>query len=297
MKRIILFLLTNLAVVLVISITTSLLGVNQFLTAQGLNLGLLLGFSAVVGFTGSFISLFISKWMAKQAYGIEVIKTPSNDGERWLLETVREYAQRSGIAIPEVGIYDSPEANAFATGPSRNNALVAVSTGLLAQMNRRQVEGVIGHEIAHVANGDMVTMTLLQGVLNTFVIFFARIVGYAIDQFFKKDDEEGIGFGYYIGSFVCEILFGMLASLLVMAYSRHREFHADAGGARLAGRDAMISGLQQLQMIYENGGVIDDRDRASAAFKISGKTGGLMALFASHPPLEERIEALKRMKI
>lgn len=299
MKRIFLFLLTNLAVMILIGIVTRLLGVDRFLTAQGLNYASLLGFAAVIGFSGSFISLFMSKWMAKQAYGIEVITTPRNEGERWLLETVREYSQRAGIAMPEVGLYDSPEVNAFATGPSKSNSLVAVSTGLLAQMNRRQVEGVLGHEIAHIANGDMVTMTLLQGVLNTFVVFLSRVVGFAIDQFMRRDEdrEEGVGLGYYIGSFVCEILFGLFASLLVMAYSRHREFHADAGGARLAGREAMIGGLQQLMVIQEGGGFLDERSRALNAFKISGKTGGLLALFASHPPLEERIEALKRLKM
>jgi heat shock protein HtpX len=298
-KRIILFLLTNLAVMILIGIVTRLLGVDRFLTAQGLNYGLLLGFAAVIGFGGSFFSLYISKWMAKKAYGIEVITSPRNEGERWLMETVREYSQRAGIAMPEVGIYDSPEANAFATGPSRSNSLVAVSTGLLAQMNRRQVEGVLGHEIAHIANGDMVTMTLLQGVLNTFVVFLSRVVGFAIDQFMRRNDdsEEGIGMGYYLGSIVCEIVFGLFASLIVMAYSRHREFHADAGGARLAGRDAMIGGLQQLQAIHENGGFLDERSKALSAFKISGKSGGMLALFSSHPPLEERIEALQKLKI
>jgi heat shock protein HtpX len=298
MKRVFLFLLLNVAVMVVLSIAVRILGVDHFLTQHGINYGMLLGFSAVIGFTGSFISLFISKWMAKQMYGIEVIETPRTESEHWLFDTVREFSQRAGIPLPEIGIYDSPEANAFATGASRSSSLVAVSTGLLTQMNRRQVEGVIGHEITHIANGDMVTMTLLQGVLNTFVIFLSRVAGFAIDQFLRRNDsrDEGPGLGYFLGSLACQILFGLLASMILMTYSRRREFAADAGGAALAGKDAMIGGLQQLQLITASGGVLDDRSGTFSAFKISGKTGGFMALLASHPPLEVRIAALQNQR-
>ncbi len=297
MKRVILFIATNLAVMLVLSLTTSLLGFNRFIEGNGLNMGALLGFAAVFGFLGSFISLWMSKWIAKTAYNIQIIESPRSEAERWLFETIQEQAKIAEIPMPEVGVYDSPEANAFATGPSRNNALVAVSSGLLSSMRKREVEGVLAHEIAHIANGDMVTMTLLQGVLNTFVIFISRVVGFVIDRAISKNDDErsGVGFGYYIAVFVCEIVFGMLASMVVMWHSRRREFSADADAARIWGRDPIRDALVRLKEITENGGVLDDRSKALAAFKIN-HPGGWMKAFASHPPLEERIEALNKMQ-
>jgi heat shock protein HtpX len=297
MKRIALFIATNLAVVLVLTIVTHLLGVDGWLTARGLNYPMLLVFSLVIGFGGSFFSLAISKWMAKAAYHIQVIRQPQSDVEAWLLGKVREQAGKAGISMPEVGIYDSPEANAFATGPSRHHALVAVSTGLLQNMRPRDVEGVLAHEVSHVANGDMVTMTLLQGTLNTFVIFLSRVLGFALDQFLRRGDDErhGPGIGYLLGSLVCQVLLGILASLIVLAYSRHREFRADAMGAQLEGKDAMIGGLRRLKQITEGGGVVDDRSPALSAFKINHPTG-VMRLLMSHPPLEERIAALERSR-
>jgi len=297
MKRVVLFVVTNLAVLVVISILVHLLGADRWLKPHGLDLTMLLVFSAIVGFSGSFISLAISKWMAKFAYNIQIIDRPGSQAERWLLERVDQYARQAGIKRPEVGVYESPEVNAFATGPSRNNALVAVSSGLIERMNPRQIEGVIAHEVAHIANGDMVTMTLLQGVLNTFVVFLSRVLGFVIDQALRRgDDRGGVGIGYFLGSLVCQILLGILASLVVMAYSRRREFKADAMGARLAGRDAMIGALRRLQDIMDSGGVLDNRSPALSAFKINNRSGGLMALFASHPPLEARIAALERLK-
>ncbi|MCX8156318.1 MAG: protease HtpX [Verrucomicrobiae bacterium] len=296
MKRIILFVLTNIAVLAVLAVAAHLLGVDKYLTSAGLNLSMLLIFSAILGFSGSFISLLISKWMAKMAYGIQVIDRPQDATEAWLVNTVARFAEQAGIRTPEVGIYDSPEVNAFATGPTRNNALVAVSSGLLRQMNQRQAEAVLAHEVAHVANGDMVTMTLLQGVLNTFVVFLSRVFGFLIDSALRRDnDRGGVGIGYFLGSIVCQIVLGILATMIVMAYSRHREYRADAMGAQLAGRSNMISALQRLNEIMHGGGVLDDRSPALSAFKINNKPSGLLALFASHPPLEKRIEALQRM--
>lgn len=300
MKRVILFVLTNLAVILLISIITSLLGVNHWITAHGLDYSQLLVFCAVFGFIGSFISLAMSRWMAKQAFNIQVIDQPSTSSEEWLVETVRDLTSRAGLPMPEVGIYDSPEVNAFATGPSRNRALVAVSSGLLNNMNRDQAEGVLGHEVTHIANGDMVTMALLQGVLNTFVMFFARVIGFAIDQAMRRDDrdrEGGVGFGYFIATWVCEIILGLLASLIVCAYSRRREFAADAGSAHLTGKEKMISALERLDQVVHQGGVLDDRAPAMAAFKINGRMGeGFSHLWMTHPPLEERIAALERLE-
>jgi len=298
MKRMFLFLATNLAIIVVISITTSIFGFDRFITANGLNLEALLGFSLVVGFTGSFISLWISKWMAKQTYGIYIIESPKNSGESWLLETVRSQAHKAGVSMPEVGIYDSPEVNAFATGSSKNNALVAVSTGLMSQMSHRQIEGVRAHEVSHIANGDMVTMALIQGVLNTFVVFISKVAGFLVDQALRRDNEEnnGVGMGYFITSIVCEIFLGILASMIVMAFSRRREFAADADAARIWGKESIIDALTQLNTIMDRGGVMDDRAKAISSFKISGaKKGGLLSLFASHPPLEDRIEALKKL--
>jgi heat shock protein HtpX len=233
--------------------------------------------------------------MAKLTHHIHVIQSPQSQAEAWLVGKVREQAEKAGIAMPEVGIYESPEANAFATGPSRNNALVAVSTGLLQQMRPREVEGVLAHEVSHVANGDMVTMTLLQGTLNTFVVFLSRVLGFALDQALRRgdDDRRGPGMGYFLGSLICQVVLGILASMIVMAYSRRREFRADAMGAQLEGRDAMIGGLRRLKQITESGGVIDNRSASLAAFKINHPTG-VMRLFMSHPPLDERIAALER---
>lgn len=291
-KRIALFLVTNLAVVLVLSITASVLGVNRFLTSNGLNLGMLLIFAALMGFGGSFISLLMSKPMAKWSTGAQVIQQPSNELEHWLVSTVARQAQIAGIGMPEVAIYEG-EPNAFATGASRDNALVAVSTGLLYNMSRDEVEAVLAHEVAHVANGDMVTLTLIQGVVNTFVIFFARIVGYFVDQMLRKDDEEntGPGLGYMVTVIVCEIVFGILASVIVMYFSRQREFRADEGAARIMGTtQPMIRALQRL------GGVeVSSLPKEMAASGIAGGRGW-SEWFASHPSIEDRIHALAQLR-
>ncbi len=293
MKRVFLFVLTNLAVVLVLSLTARLLGVDRFLTQNGLNLAQLLVFSAVFGMGGSFISLAMSKWVAKRSVGAYVIEQPRDQTELWLVETVRRQAQQAGIGMPEVAIYDSPDPNAFATGASRNNALVAVSTGLLANMSADEVEGVLAHEVSHVANGDMVTLTLIQGIVNTFVIFLSRVVGYVVDRALSGNrDEEGggVGIGYFVTSMVCEILFGILASMIVMWFSRQREFRADAGGAYLAGTHKMVAALERLRSIHEPSHLPSQM----AAFGIQGGGGDwLQKLFTSHPPLEERIAALR----
>jgi heat shock protein HtpX len=289
MKRIFLFVVTNLAVLIVLSVTARILGIDRILTANGLNMGALLMFAALFGFGGAIISLLMSKWMAKMSTGAKVIAQPTSAAEQWLVETVRRQAQQAGIGMPEVAIYDAPEINAFATGANRNNALVAVSTGLLNNMTREEAEAVLGHEVSHVANGDMITLTLIQGVVNTFVIFIARVVGYFVDRVVLKN-EEGAGIGYYVTSIVAEIVLGILASVIVMWFSRQREFRADAGGASLAGRDRMIAALQRLKA---NHGV-STLPEAAKAFGISGKTrGGLARLFMSHPPLDERIDALR----
>jgi heat shock protein HtpX len=289
MKRVFLFVATNLAVVLVLSVTLRLLGVDRILDEQGtgLNLTNLLIFSAVFGFAGSFISLAISKWSAKRSMGVRVIDQPRNAHEAWLVDTVRRQAQVAGIGMPEVGIFDSPEVNAFATGARRDNALVAVSTGLLNAMSRTEAEAVLAHEVSHVANGDMVTLTLIQGVVNTFVIFISRVVGYVIDRMIFKT-ERGHGPGYWITVIVAEIVLGILATMIVMWFSRYREFRADAGGAQLAGRNQMIAALERLRL--QQAAPLPDK---MAAFGING--GGrnsFTRLFMSHPPLEERIAAL-----
>jgi len=293
MKRILLFVATNLAVVLLLGMVARLLGVDRFLYQSGLNLPSLLIFAAIFGMGGSLISLLTSKWIAKMSVGAQIIEQPRTQTERWLVETVRRQAQAAGIGMPEVALYQSPEPNAFATGANRNNALVAVSTGLLEQMDADEVEAVLGHEVSHVANGDMVTLSLIQGVLNTFVIVLARVVGYAVDRALSSSNEEnrGPGIGYMLTSFVMEILFGFLASLIVMWFSRYREFHADAGGARLAGRGKMIAALERLQQLHEP----SQLPSQMAAFGINGGLGeGLRKLFMTHPPLEERIAALRR---
>lgn len=295
--RILLFLLTNAAVLLLISIIFQVLGLGAYLDQQGVNLNLnaLLLMSAIIGMSGSFISLLTSKWMAKRAMGVYVIERPTNATEQWLVETVARLARSAGIGMPEVGIFEAPEANAFATGMSKNDALVAVSTGLLQQMDSDEVEAVLGHEITHVANGDMVTLGLLQGVVNTFVYFFATIVGHLVDRtVFRSDDERGgYGPGYYITQMLAQILLSILATMIVMWFSRWREFRADAGGARLAGRHKMIGALRALQRAHEQ----VELPGQLAAFGINGGlAGGLQRLFMSHPPLEERIAALQNQR-
>ena len=288
MKRIALFVLTNLAVMVVLSITARLLGVDRFLTANGLNLGALLGFSLIMGFGGSIISLLMSKSMAKWSTGAVVINEPRNADEAWIVNTVQKFAAKAGIAMPEVAIYEG-EPNAFATGASKNASLVAVSTGLLHGMTREEVEAVIGHEVAHIANGDMVTMTLIQGVMNTFVIFLSRVIGYAVDSFLRKGDEResGPGIGYMVTSFVLELVLGFLASIIVAWFSRQREFRADAGAAQLMGRkQPMINALARLGGL-EPGALPQNM----AAFGIAD---GLGKLFSTHPPLEERIARLQQ---
>ncbi len=287
MKRIILFLVTNLAVMLVLGVITSLLGINRFLTTNGLNLPMLLAFSAVVGFTGAIFSLLISKPMAKWSTGAQVIDNPRNETERWLVETVRRLANKANIGMPEVAIYEG-EANAFATGAFKNSALVAVSTGLLESMSKEEVEAVLGHEIAHITNGDMVTLTLIQGVVNTFVVFLSKVVGYFVDRVVLKNDRDGPGIGYYVTDMVCQIVFGLLASIIVAWFSRQREFRADAGSAALLGRpQPMINALSRLGGLQPG-----ELPKSMAASGISDKAG-VMALFSSHPPIEERIAALQ----
>jgi heat shock protein HtpX len=286
MKRIMLFILTNLAVMLVLTVVTRLLGVDRFLTANGLNLGSLLVFSAVIGFGGATISLLMSKWMAKMSTGAQVISHASTADEQWLLDTVQRLSRSAGIGMPEVAVYEG-EPNAFATGAFRNEALVAVSTGLLQSMNRDEIEAVLAHEVAHVANGDMVTLTLIQGVVNTFVVFLSRVVGYFVDRVILKNDRD-VGMGYYITSIVCEIVFGIAASAVVAWFSRQREFRADAGAARYMGTpSAMISALGRLGQLQTG-----ELPKNMAASGIAG--GGLMAIFSSHPPLEERIARLQQ---
>ena len=290
MKRIALFLVTNLAIVLVLSIVLRLLGVERILQAEGvdLDLGALLVFAAVIGFGGSLISLALSKWTAKRMTGARVIDQPRDQTEAWLVETVRRQAQAAGIGMPEVAIYDAPDVNAFATGMSRNNALVAVSSGLLRGMTRDEAEAVLGHEVSHVANGDMVTLALIQGVVNTFVIFISRVVGHVVDRVVFKT-ERGHGPAFFITSIIAQLVLGILASIIVMWFSRQREFRADAGGATLAGREKMVAALERLA-----GAKPEPLPDQLAAFGIAGGLGdGLKRLFMTHPPLAERIAALK----
>lgn len=296
LKRIALFLATNLAIVVVISIILSIFNVQPYLTQHGLNYESLLIYAAVIGFAGSFISLFISKWMAIHAFNIEIIKKPTTEVEFWLIAIVKKLVKQNGIGMPEVGIYQSPEPNAFATGWNKNNALVAFSTGLLASMDQDEIEGVLGHEVSHIANGDMVTLTLIQGVVNTFVIFFARIAAFFVSQFFRRDDSEGMhdGFVYYGVALLFEIFFGILATMIVMWFSRYREFRADAGSAKTVGKEKMIKALERLQQVM-NKTPEDDRAPAFNAMKITGHHRWL-ALFSSHPPLEKRIKALRKVR-
>jgi heat shock protein HtpX len=286
MKRIFLFVLTNLAVVVVLGIVSSLLGVNRYLTANGLNLGMLLGFAAVMGFGGAIISLLISKPVAKWSSGVRVIDPPQNSDEAWIVSTVKKFADKAGIGMPEVGIFEG-EPNAFATGAFKNSALVAVSTGLLQGMTREEVEAVIGHEVSHISNGDMVTMTLIQGVMNTFVVFLSRVIGYAVDGFLSKgENRSGPGIGYYITTIVLDILLGFAAAIVVAWFSRHREFRADAGSAHLLGRkQPMINALARL------GGMVPGE--LPKGLQALGITSGVGKLFSTHPPIEERIAALQ----
>jgi len=288
MKRILLFLITNFAILLVASATLRLLGVEPWLNQQGINFTSLLIFGAVLGFGGAFVSLAISKWAAKRMMGVQLIAEPRNEAERWLVETVRRQAQLAGIGMPEVGVFNAPEPNAFATGARRDKALVAVSTGLLQRMGRPEVEAVLGHEVSHVANGDMVTLTLIQGVVNTFVFVLSRLIGNIVDKVVFRN-ERGHGPAFWITTMVAELVLAFLATMIVMWFSRQREFRADSGGARLAGRQNMIGALEALKR--SQGHPLPDK---MAAFGISGGMGqGLKRLFMSHPPLEERIAALR----
>lgn len=288
MKRIFLFLVTNLAVVLVLSVVARLLGIDQYMTARGGDLGGLLVFAALFGFGGALISLAISKWMAKRSMGVRVITQPANPTEQWLVNTVRAQAEQAGIGMPEVGIFDSPQPNAFATGARRDAALVAVSSGLLRSMSQKEAEAVLAHEVSHVANGDMVTLTLIQGIVNTFVIFLARVIGGLVDR-----REDGRGMAYFATVMVAELVLGILASMIVMWFSRQREFRADAGGAHLAGTANMIGALERLKAAHPQA-----LPSQMAAFGIAGGPGaGLKRLFMSHPPLDERIAALRNARL
>ena len=289
MKRIVLFLMTNLAVMLVLGLAVNLLGLNRFLTANGLDLTSLLGFSLVMGFGGAFISLLISKPMAKWTTRLQVINDSNDPTHAWLVTTVRRFADQAGVSMPEVGVYEGAP-NAFATGAFKNSALVAVSTGLLQSMTREEVEAVIGHEVAHVANGDMVTMALIQGVMNTFVVFLSRVIGYFVDKVVLRNDRQGPGIGYYVTTIVLDILLGVVAAIIVAWFSRQREFRADAGAARLMGRkQPMINALARL-------GGLDpgEMPKAMQSLGISSRPSGVMALFSSHPPMEERIARLQQ---
>jgi heat shock protein HtpX len=287
MKRIFLFVLTNIAVVVVLGIVASLLGVNKFLDSNGLNLGALLGFALIMGFGGAIISLLMSKWIAKMSSGVKLIDQPANADEAWIVDTVRKLADKAGIGMPEVGIFEG-DPNAFATGAFRDSALVAVSTGLLQNMTHEEIEAVLAHEVAHIANGDMVTMALIQGVMNTFVVFISRIVGYAVDSFLRKNDEEntGPGMGYFITTIVMDILLGFVAAIIVAWFSRQREFRADASAAQLMGRkQPMINALARLGGVHTA-----ELPKSMAAMGIAG---GIGQLFSTHPPIEDRIAALQ----
>ena len=292
MKRIALLIATNLAVLMLLGLVMQVFGIDEWLARRGQSYEALLVLSAVFGFGGAFISLLVSKWMAKMAMGVKVITQPSSEVEQWLVATVRSHAQKAGIGMPEVGVFQSPDPNAFATGASRNASLVAVSTGLLSNMRRDEVEAVLGHEIAHVANGDMVTLTLIQGVLNTFVIFLARIIGGLVDSAMRGNSEDrGPGFGYFIIVMLAQLVLGLFASMIVAAYSRRREFRADAGGADLAGTRSMIGALEALRRAHTPSRLPE----SLKAFGINGeKPGALQQLFMSHPPLEKRIAALEQ---
>ena len=291
MKRVFYFLVTNLAIVLVLSITMRLLGVEPFLNANGLNLNSLLIFASIMGFGGAFISLAISKWSAKQMSGAVTIDNPKTPDEIWLIDIVKKQSQKVGIQMPEVAIFDSPVVNAFATGMSRDSSLVAVSSGLLNMMTKDEAEAVIGHEMSHIANGDMVTLTLIQGVVNTFVLFFSRVIGYTVDKVVFKT-KEGTGPAFFITMIISELLLGVLASIVVMWFSRQREYRADFGGGQLAGKQKMIAALQRLKVQYESSAALP---KSIAAFGISGEQGmGLKELFSTHPSLDDRIARLQQ---
>ena len=291
MKRIFYFLVTNLAIVLVLSITMRLLGVEPFLNANGLNLNSLLIFASVMGFGGAFISLAISKWSAKQMSGAVTIDNPKTPDEIWLIDIVKKQSQKVGIQMPEVAIFDSPVVNAFATGMSRDSSLVAVSSGLLNMMTKDEAEAVIGHEMSHIANGDMVTLTLIQGVVNTFLLFFSRVIGYTVDKVVFKT-KEGTGPAFFITMIISELLLGVLASIVVMWFSRQREYRADFGGGQLAGKQKMIAALKRLKVQYESSAALP---KSIAAFGISGEQGmGLRELFSTHPSLDDRIARLQQ---
>jgi len=291
MKRIVLFILTNLAVMLVLGIAASLLGVNRYLTANGLNLGMLLGFAAIMGFGGAFISLLMSKPMAKWSTGAELINNSPDPTHRWIVATVQRHAERAGIAMPEVAMYEG-DPNAFATGAFKNSALVAVSTGLVQSMTRDEVEAVLGHEVAHVANGDMVTLTLIQGVMNTFVVFLSRVIGYFVDKVLLRNQNEGVGIGYIVTTIVLDIVLGFVAAIIVAWFSRQREYRADAGAAQLMGnRQPMINALARLGGLHSG-----ELPKTIQAMGINRAPSGLMALFSSHPPIEDRIRALQQAR-
>ncbi len=290
MKRILLFVATNLAVMLVLSVAASVLGVNRFLTANGLQPGLLLGFALVFGFGGAFVSLLMSKPIAKWSTGAQIINDSPDATHRWLVGTVQKLATQAGIGMPEVALYEG-EPNAFATGAFKNSALVAVSTGLLRGMTRDEVEAVLGHEISHIANGDMVTLTLIQGVMNTFVVFLSRVIGYFVDRVLLRNDRDGVGIGYLVTTVVLDLVLGVLAAIIVAWFSRRREFRADAGSATLLGRrQHMINALARLGGLQSG-----ELPKSVAAMGISGRPGGVMALLASHPPIEDRIRALQQL--
>lgn len=291
-KRIVLFLLTNLAIIAVISILLSIFNIQPYLTKQGLDYENLLIYAFIIGFTGAIISLLLSKWLAKRAYNIHIIEQPKNQTESWLLATVRKLANQAHIGMPEVGIYESAEPNAFATGWNKNKALLAVSTGLLKVMDSQELEGVLGHEVAHIANGDMVTLALLQGVVNTFVIFFARVAAFSVMQFFRRENNDSAkgGFVYYGVAIVFEILFGILATIIVMWFSRYREYRADAGSAKYVGSTKMIKALHKLQTTIEL--PTEEQNPSMEVFKISSRKQ-ILGLFTSHPPIEDRIKALQ----
>jgi heat shock protein HtpX len=278
----------------VISVILSITKADQFITTDGINLGSLLIFSAIVGFTGSMISLLLSKWIAISAYSVQIITTPANGTESMLMETVKQLSDRAGINMPEVGIYQANDINAFATGSSRNNSLLAVSSALLEKMDKDELEGVLGHEISHIANGDMVTLALVQGILNTFVIFLSRVIGYVVDKVVLKNDRDGAGIGYYLVSFVLQIVLGILASIIVMYFSRIREFEADAGSSHVTSKEKMIAALEKLKTVYERDSVIPDSHPEMATMKISHRSSRF-SLFSTHPSLDDRIEALRKL--
>jgi len=293
MKRIFLLLVTNLAVLAVLTIVAHLIGLDRWLAVRGSSLGALLAFAAVFGFGGAFVSLLMSKWMARNAMGVRVIRQPTTPTEQWLVNLVARLARAADVGMPEVGVFDSPDPNAFATGYSRDSALVAVSTGLLAAMNEQEIEAVLGHELTHVANGDMVTLTLIQGVVNTFVIFLSRIIGNLVDRALFRS-EDGRGPAYFVSVLASQILLGILASMIVMAFSRWREFRADRGGAHLAGIPNMIAALEALKRAHEP---LPSRQFASFGITSGPVSRGIQALFMSHPPLDERIAALRGLTV